>query len=1275
MRFIANGIDFPDELLRAQDEGRTVFFCGAGVSMAKAGLPDFNSLTLQVLDELGALEDNNARRLFEVAQRVEREDGIVGLATADRIFGQLRRSFDDTQIGEAVAACLRTSDDVDLSAHKTVRKLATLQTGETRLITTNFDLLFERAGKKLKSATRSSLPHIEFNESDWGIVHLHGMLNRECTGPTDDGFVLSSAEFGDAYLALGWAREFVKKVLDRYVAVFVGYSADDPPIRYLLEGLQQSSGLKNRAYAFQATPDDEAVAAWDEKGVEAVTFSLDDGGYDNLWDSLEAWVERSRDAVRWRQKILNKAKKGPRSLTPHERGMVAHIVSTQEGAKAFSSVRPPLPAEWLCVFDPAVRFGEPASISGRFSEGPIVDPHPRYRLDSDPPPRTKDDQSPHAGRIPERAWSAIEASPNDLRSLEHYQVSSIRGRFAQRTPGLPLRVAHLASWIANVASEPACAWWAGQQHALHPEIIRRLTIERARANAGKTKKPVSDAWKTIREYHALQATDRDQTYELRLEAKSTGWHEPLAREYAALFEPYLKLSPVWRRPVPPDGRTKITERDLVQVSVEYFSEIRTVDVPDEYILPLIPKLRNGLRLAADLEARYSYAPDICSIEPDERGPDEGDDTFHREYGLSGHVLHFVELFKRLIQIDRAQAETEVGSWDESSLVFRRLKVWASGNLDLVSPDVFGALLLKLDDEAFWPFKGDRDLLLGLAKNWANFSDEQRKALGQRILKGPPKHKSEKRDRHVERSAHQSLNRIHWLSEQGCRFRFDLDRQTARLRTKAPRWRPEYALSAARAHDGGGGWVRTETSFDDLLNLAPEEIIPHVQTIERRPVDRLVEYNPFLGLSTERPDLALQALIAETESRDEFNSSFWNTFLRLEPRKDDTAAFSTDVGKALLSVSDHDFAEIALSASDWFEKKADSIRQCDSSVFEALWNKFIAALTSEEEAGSSALVRDEDVPDWSTEAINSPAGNLAELLISNKGQEEFEAGERLPQSWTGKAEELLALPGDSRRFALVIFGFDLRFLYYVDPEWTEAKLLSVLGSDEALNPDAEALWAGFFWRAHVPQEELFERLKPHLVSLLDDQRQQKSHHVEILAGIILAGWSAHADGETNRIISDSEFRAFILRASPAFRRNVLWTLDRWSDDGNDWSKNIPDFLQNVWPKQKSIRSKEISARLVDLALSQKSNFPEVAKLVAGLVSKVDDDRLFVPELRQSEDAIASRYPAELLDLLHAVLPESAALWPFGAAEALEVIGKTKPALRTTSKYIELKSRIG
>jgi hypothetical protein len=55
LRFATNGPNIPDELLVARDEGRVVFFCGAGVSRAKVGLKDFIGLARAVSDKLSIL--------------------------------------------------------------------------------------------------------------------------------------------------------------------------------------------------------------------------------------------------------------------------------------------------------------------------------------------------------------------------------------------------------------------------------------------------------------------------------------------------------------------------------------------------------------------------------------------------------------------------------------------------------------------------------------------------------------------------------------------------------------------------------------------------------------------------------------------------------------------------------------------------------------------------------------------------------------------------------------------------------------------------------------------------------------------------------------------------------------------------------------------------------------------------------------------------------------------------------------------------------------------
>ena len=72
-----------------------------------------------------------------------------------------------------------------------------------------------------------------------GIIHLHGIVDEHYQKAESDGFILTSSQFGRAYLADGWATRFFREILDQYVVVFIGYTADDPPVQYLLEALNK----------------------------------------------------------------------------------------------------------------------------------------------------------------------------------------------------------------------------------------------------------------------------------------------------------------------------------------------------------------------------------------------------------------------------------------------------------------------------------------------------------------------------------------------------------------------------------------------------------------------------------------------------------------------------------------------------------------------------------------------------------------------------------------------------------------------------------------------------------------------------------------------------------------------------------------------------------------------------------------------------------------------------------------------------------------------------
>ncbi len=102
VRFLENGPSIPDELLIARDEGRVIFFCGAGISHARARLPDFFELAERVMKGLGAAIDSPARKLVAAAGTMEPIAGVTGVISADRVFSLLEREFTVKEVREAL---------------------------------------------------------------------------------------------------------------------------------------------------------------------------------------------------------------------------------------------------------------------------------------------------------------------------------------------------------------------------------------------------------------------------------------------------------------------------------------------------------------------------------------------------------------------------------------------------------------------------------------------------------------------------------------------------------------------------------------------------------------------------------------------------------------------------------------------------------------------------------------------------------------------------------------------------------------------------------------------------------------------------------------------------------------------------------------------------------------------------------------------------------------------------------------------------------------------
>ena len=246
---LVQGVNLPEELLRAQAAGDLVLFIGAGVSAPiPSSLPLFDELALQVGEGTGL-------------QRREHE-------SVDSYFGRLKLA--GVQVHKAVARILLNSSSQPHELHTLLTKLFPAG-APVRIVTTNFDrhlstTLEQQFGSSIDTFYAPALP---LGDDFAGLVYLHGSAAKN-----PEQCVLTDEDFGRAYLNRAWATRFLEAMFQRYSVLFVGYSHSDPVMIYLARGLSPTS--RKARYAFtQADP--QSLDSWKVLAVQPLIYPMSDG--------------------------------------------------------------------------------------------------------------------------------------------------------------------------------------------------------------------------------------------------------------------------------------------------------------------------------------------------------------------------------------------------------------------------------------------------------------------------------------------------------------------------------------------------------------------------------------------------------------------------------------------------------------------------------------------------------------------------------------------------------------------------------------------------------------------------------------------------------------------------------------------------------------------------------------------------------------------------------------------------------------------------------------
>lgn len=350
-KFTRRGPYVPDALVQALEEDRVVLFCGAGVSMG-AGLPSYQGLVAKCYSDLGQAlpPDKSPEWLWP-----------------DRMLGALESRFGAAAVRAAASARLSTAP-TDLKVHEAILGLARLREADgLRLVTTNFDTYFEQALDASKpTCDVHSGPVLPIPRDDriisWrSIAYLHGRLGDEIQ---NHQLVMTSADFGRAYLTEGWAARFVARLFADFTVLFIGYSLNDPVLRYMTDAFAAEAALarratkRERAYIFvdydAKTGRDPEI--WRNRGVEPIFFHRE-RNYIRLRETLIAWADYRSDFLKNTARLISRlAPSRPEALDPSDTDNLVWAVLGRDddeglGAQSFAKLPTPPPIAWLREFE------------------------------------------------------------------------------------------------------------------------------------------------------------------------------------------------------------------------------------------------------------------------------------------------------------------------------------------------------------------------------------------------------------------------------------------------------------------------------------------------------------------------------------------------------------------------------------------------------------------------------------------------------------------------------------------------------------------------------------------------------------------------------------------------------------------------------------------------------------------------------------------------------------------------------------------------------------
>lgn len=1251
MQFIKNGPDIPERLLQIHEEGNVVFFCGAGVSMP-AGLPDFKNLVTNLYENLGVTPNS----VQQAALAAKQYDTAIGLLEADYVGGRsaVRRKLAD------ILTSAHTSPKAT-STHEALLTLGKCRNGKLHLITTNFDRLFEDVIDKKELIVRTyKAPLLPVPKAQWdGLVYLHGLVPSSLEDNDLDSLVLSSGDFGLAYLTERWAARFVSELFRHYTVCFVGYSLNDPVLRYMMDALAadwQRGESTREMYAFCSYPkgkENACKAEWGAKNVTPILYPQNKAhGY--LHKTLLSWSETYRDGVRGKEQIvLKEAISNPLIRTKEDDfiGRVLWALSDESGLPSgrFAGLDPVPSLDWLEPFsenkyrhDDLIRFGVP------------------------PKPKRNDRLVFSLIRRP----TPYDCAP--FMSLVDWGTTCKWDRVMPQ----------MARWLIRHLGDPKLVLWLAKQGGqLHDDFV--WLIEHRLDELSKLERDGrADELTRIRSSAAnaipgsmlrlvwglfLAGRHKPSVHNLDLFRWQQRFHRDgltpsLRMAFRELLRPCIELREPFRRTdgvggeQEPKNLKEIIDWELMLSSDDVHSALQEIQKSLEWSAAL-PNLFSDvdllLRDALDIMRELGSADDHSDL------------SYIYQPSISEHSQNQdLHDWTALIELTRdawvglsttlpGRARLIAEQWLQVPFpLFKRLAFFAATHVEIIPKQVALSWLLTDGCWWLWSVETQRETIRLLVLISPLLDAPDLASLEKIILHGPPrkmfKDNLEPQDweRIVDREIWLRLSK---MSSAGASLGKEAEAKRTELSAKYSQWQIEADESDEFPFwmgdgDEGRKFVATPRRRRELA----EWLKQHPTTDPWQEDD----WKQRCRNEFARSACALCALTRE----DVWPVDRWRQALQAWAEENLVRRSWRYMAPVLFQATDKVINELVHSLSWWLETTAKTFEGKADLLF-ALCQRVLDLELSDKDAVENG--------DPVGRAINHPVGHVTEALLRWWYRQSPEDNQGLPAELSTILTRLCSSQIPAHRHARVILAAHVIPLLRVDPEWTKRNLLPNFSWSRSQD-EARAAWEGFLWSPRL-YGQLFELIKTEFLETARYYQYLGNHSKQYAAFLTFASL------EPRDIFTISELRSATEELPEEGRQEAVNTLVRALQSAGDQKaeyllNRILPYWKSIWPKSHAYRTPPISGALARLCIAAGEAFPVALKVFGPWLQPIEHPQSMIQHL--DKKGLAKNFPEEALSFLNTIIGVNSPWLPSSLKNCLDQIKESKAELENNVQFNQL-----